>query len=263
MKSHELKTLLPNLLSEAGAVTNLAVTAENAKKSLSGHGPYADKFHACVVAVTATEKKVRPHLPALELSDADVAGFDTNLATVTDIASKGRERVESLRALKLLCETVILHRVDSMTASPIPATEQVIPMDVVRGTRGFIEAIVIQINGCFEHQWYDACSVMIRKLAETLIIAVYERYGDSHEIKGPGPEGNFLMLSKLIDAIKTKTVWNLNRETKTCLDEMKKVGDRAAHTRNYVAKKGDVEAVLRAGLRVAVDDLLHHADYKK
>jgi hypothetical protein len=96
-----------------------------------------------------------------------------------------------------------------MTASPVPSTESVLPMDVVRGTRGYLEAIVTQINGCYEHQWYDACSVMIRKLAEILIIAVYEHRKSAHEIKGA--DDNFLMLSKLIDNIKTKTAWNLGR----------------------------------------------------
>jgi hypothetical protein len=168
--------------------------------------------------------------------------------------------VTALRAFKLVCETVILHRAESMTASPLPATEQVIPMDVVRGTRGYIEAIVPQINGCYEHQWYDACSVLLRKLGEILIIAVYEKRGESHEIKGT--DGNFLMLSKLIEAIKTKTSWNLGRETKPCLDEMKKLGDRAAHNRHYIAKKPDVDGLINNGLRAAVDDLLHQAGFK-
>jgi hypothetical protein len=132
-------------------------------------------------------------------------------------------------------------------------------MDVVRGTRGYLESVVNQINGCYEHQWYDACSVMIRKLAEILIIAVYDHKGAAHEIKGA--DGNFLMLSKLIDHIKTKADWNLGRETKPCLDKMKELGDRAAHTRHYITKKPDVDG-LRSGLRVTVDDLLHQAALK-
>ncbi|HEY7312238.1 MAG TPA: hypothetical protein VH643_22940 [Gemmataceae bacterium] len=102
--------------------------------------------------------------------------------------------------------------------------------------------------------------MMIRKLAEILIIAVYEHKGVAPEIKGP--DGNFLMLSKLIDNIKTKTAWNLGRETKPCLDKMKELGDRAAHHRHYVARKVDVDS-LQSGLRVTVDDLLNHAGLKK
>jgi hypothetical protein len=173
--------------------------------------------------------------------------------------TKETDRVAALRSLKLLCETVILHKAESATASPVPSTEGVLPLDVVRGTRGYLENIVNQINGCYEHQWYDACSVMIRKLAEILIITVYEKKGVPHEIKGP--DSNFLMLSRLIDAIKTKAAWGLGRETKPCLDKMKELGDRAAHNRHYLAKKTDVDAVV-SGLRVTVDDLLHHAGLK-
>ena len=42
-------------------------------------------------------------------------------------------------------------------ASP---TEEVIPFSVVRGTRGYLEAITHQINGSYHHGWYDACVVM-------------------------------------------------------------------------------------------------------
>ncbi len=47
-------------------------------------------------------------------------------------------------------------------------SQKVIPMSVVRGTRGYIEKVANQINGCYEKGWYDACAVMIRRLVETL-----------------------------------------------------------------------------------------------
>lgn len=259
MKAHELRSLLPNLLAEAEGATDIAKTAEKHKKSIGGNGPYADRFHRAVVSIATTETKVRPHLPGLGLSPDEQAQFDNGLAALKATGTKKADRVAALRSLKLLCETVILHKAEAVTASPVPSTEGVLPLDVVRGTRGYLENIVNQINGCYEHQWYDACSVMIRKLAEILIIAVYEKKGVPHEIKGP--DSNFLMLSKLIDAIKTKTAWGLGRETKPCLDKMKELGDRAAHNRHYLAKKADVDGVV-SGLRVTVDDLLHHAGLK-
>src|SRR5207302_9934091 len=122
-----------------------------------------------------------------------------------------KARTESLKGVQLLCQSVVLPRIERMTASPVPATEQVLPMSVVRGTRGYIEKVVVQANGTYEHQWYDACSVMIRRLAETLIIEAYEAKGEAEEIK---QDGNFLMLSGLIDHIQSKSAWNLSRETK-------------------------------------------------
>src|SRR5262249_45522784 len=138
-------------------------------------------------------------------------------------------------------------------AASRPATEHVLPFEVVKGTRGYLEQIVNQANGCYEKGWYDACSVMVRKLVEVLIIAVYEKKGEVEAIK---KDGNFLMLSGLTDDILTRAAWNLGRETKAALPQLKSLGDRSAHNRHYMARKADVDKVLPA-LRVAVEDLLH------
>jgi hypothetical protein len=145
--------------------------------------------------------------------------------------------------------------VDEDAASQ-PATEQVLPLDVVKGTRTYLEQIVNQANGCYQKGWYDACSVMVRKLVEVLIIAVFEAKGAAAAIK---KDDNFLMLSGLVDAILARADWNLGRETKTALPLLKSLGDRSAHNRHYMARKADVDRVL-PGLRVMVEDLLHHAN---
>jgi hypothetical protein len=144
-------------------------------------------------------------------------------------------------------------------AASQPATEHVLPLDVVRGTRKYLEQIVNQANGCYEKGFYDPCSVMVRKLIEVLIIAVFEAKGEAAAIK---KDDNFLMLSGLVDAILSRTDWNLGRETKTALPLLKSLGDRSAHNRHYLARKADVERML-PGLRVVVEDLLHHAGLAK
>jgi hypothetical protein len=148
---------------------------------------------------------------------------------------------------------------DDEDAASQPATEHVLPLDVVKGTRKYLEQIVNQANGCYEKCWFDACSVMVRKLVEVFIIAVFEAKGEAGAIK---KDDNFLMLSGLVDAILARTDWNLGRETKTALPLLKSLGDRAAHNRHYMARKADVDKVL-PGLRVMVEDLLHHANLVK
>jgi hypothetical protein len=261
MTPQDLRTLLTKLVTDTESANNIAKTAEGGRQSLEGSGHYARKFHDAVVAITATENKVRLHLDGLGLDAAALKLFDQNLAIVKDVSQKVKTRVPAARALRLVCETVIVPKAESVTASSVPATELVLPLAVVKDTRSFLEKIVTQANGCYERQWYDACSVMIRKLAELLIIAVYDNKGVAADIKDGD---SFLQLSKLIGHIKTKqNVWHLGRDTCPCLDEMKKVGDRAAHTRNYIATKADVDAVLNKGLRTAIEDLLHHSGWKK
>jgi len=95
---------------------------------------------------------------------------------------------------------------------------------------------------------------MIRKFVEILIIEVYEAQHKASDIKGGN--GDFFMLGDLVSSILKETSWNLSRETKRVLPEIKSLGDRSAHNRRYIAKKADVDKVI-PGLRVLADDLLH------
>src|SRR5687768_3640064 len=62
-------------------------------------------------------------------------------------------------------------------------SEQVVAVSLVKDTRGYIEAVVNQVNGCYERGWFDACAVMIRRLLETLIIEAFEANGLADKIK--------------------------------------------------------------------------------
>jgi hypothetical protein len=259
MKSHELRTLLPNLLAEAKAATEIARTAERSKQSLGGHGRYAERFHSAVVSLTTTEKKVRPHLAGLVLTADELGLFDASLTMLKGNGTQSQERTAALRTLQMVCETVILHKIDGIVVSPIPATEPVLPLDVVKNTRSYLTPIIIQANGCYERTWYDACSVMVRKLAEVLIIAVFEKKGVLDEIRKA--DGSLAGLQELIGKIKSHPEWNLDRTTGPCLDKMKELGDRSAHKRHYTATKQDVDGIL-TNLRVAIDDLIHLAGFR-
>lgn len=72
-----------------------------------------------------------------------------------------------------------------------PTNEFILPHGIVRGTRGYVERVVFQINGCYEKGWFDGCAVMMRRLIETLIIECFEKYGIASKIKNPG-SGDFL-----------------------------------------------------------------------
>src|SRR5262249_59932179 len=105
---------------------------------------------------------------------------------------------------------------------------------------------------------YDAGSVRIRRVVETLIIEVYEAKGEADEIK---KDGDYLMLSGLVENILKKTAWGLQRETKNPLPLLKSLGDRSAHSRRYLAKKQDIDKVTH-GLRVVAQDLILLAGLK-
>jgi hypothetical protein len=120
----------------------------------------------------------------------------------------------------------------------LPESEQVLAHSLVRNTRGYIEKIVYQINGAYEHGWYDACAIMIRRLVETLIIEAFEKHGIANKIQN---NGDFFYLKDLIIATLNEPAWNLGRNTKQALPKLKDVGDRSAHSRRFIAHRSDIQ----------------------
>lgn len=141
-----------------------------------------------------------------------------------------------------------------------PARSQlVIPASVVRRTRGYIEKVVNQVNGTYEHGWYDACAVMIRRLVETLIIEACEHRNQSDLIQGS--DGNYFMLKDLIAVVESRTEWGLGRESKKALSKLKTIGDLSAHSRRHNTHRGDIESVM-TGIRTLVQELVYLAGLK-
>lgn len=135
----------------------------------------------------------------------------------------------------------------------------VINSALVINTREYIESIVYQVNKSYISGCYDACAVLSRRLIETLIIEVYEEKGISDDIKHP--DGNYKMLKDLISIIKTST-FNLDRNTKKALDEIKRIGDLSAHNRRFKARTMDIDS-LRPHLRIAIEILVSLANIQR
>ena len=138
-------------------------------------------------------------------------------------------------------------------------SQQVLPASLTRGTRGYIERIANQVNGCYEKGWYDSCAVMIRRLIETLIIEAFEHNKLSLSIKNK--QGEFLYLNDLIDRTLTEGSWNLSRNTKAALKNFKSVGDKSAHSRRFNARRWDIDKIVD-DLRTASEEFLYLAALK-
>lgn len=138
-------------------------------------------------------------------------------------------------------------------------SQQVIPLSVIRNTRGYLEKVANQVNGSYEQGWFDACAVMVRRLVETLIIEVFEHHHIDYKIQDPN--GDFLPLKDLVNLTLNETTWNLTRNTKQGLPKLKSVGDLSAHSRRYVAHRPDIDKIIN-DLRVVVQELVYLADLK-
>lgn len=135
----------------------------------------------------------------------------------------------------------------------------IFPMELLENTRAYLNVTATQAICCYDYGMYDASLVMLRKLLETLIIELFERYNISEKIKNP-QTSNFYFLSDLVSVLLKETSWNLSRNTTMALPEIKKNADMSAHNRTYNAKKADIDN-LKSGIRTVIQELVAFIDY--
>ena len=113
---------------------------------------------------------------------------------------------------------------------------------MVRGTRGYIEKVTNQVNGCYEKGWFDSCAVMMRRLLETLIIECFEKHGIDATIKDAS--GDFLFLRDLITRMLQETAWNLGRNVKAALPRLK-TSETSPHTAGGTTRTAKISTSCR------------------
>lgn len=165
--------------------------------------------------------------------------------------------------LKAIARTDIRTYLEPMLGAAQPAVDQdlgFLPRDVWNNTRGYLEKVCEQLNGCFQLHFYDAASVMLRRIIETLIIECYEHLQRENEIKGK--DNNYLMLRDLIKKATNAGGLTLGRDAVKALNDIKELGDRSAHNRRYNAVKADLEKI-QSGVRVVVDEMVNVASLRR
>lgn len=150
--------------------------------------------------------------------------------------------------------------IDALLNAPqvIVPTDNYFPLELFNNTRGYLVTIAHQAAACYDQGLYDACSVMTRKLLEVLIIEAFERHSISAKLKNSND--NFYYLSDLIEIFKAETIWNIGRNAKNSLPNLKKMGDLSAHNRRYISRKSDLDK-LKDDLRIVLEELIHIIDY--
>jgi hypothetical protein len=139
-------------------------------------------------------------------------------------------------------------------------TSGYLPESIWKSTRGYIEEVCRELNGSFQHAYYNATAVMLRRLLETLIIEAYEHINRESEIKDGG--GNYLMLSDLAERACGENGHkgiNLGRDSKKVLKDARNLGNWSAHARRFLAHAGDLTK-FQAAMRFLVQELIQIAD---
>lgn len=136
----------------------------------------------------------------------------------------------------------------------IEATDTILPTLLYENTRGYIESLSKQINASYENNIFDGCAVLMRRLLEICLIHSYENQGIDSDIKDS--QGNFKMLSDIISNALRNPKLSLSRNTKSCLEDFRAIGNYSAHKIYYNAKRADISKV-RLDFRATIEELLY------
>jgi len=227
---------------------NVAKTARRNRASLAGLNFYADKL-----ANLRSDAFVRFQ----QLNDPSLGDISAMAEMVEAVFAPGtdyRKRVAVSRNLLHELKTKKWRSGDTLVVAD---EETLFPSSLIAQTkRGYLITVCRQMNGCFGSGWYDAAAVMMRRLLETSIIEAFEAHHVDGKIKNS--QGDFLQLTDLIAAALSENSWNLSRNTKKALPNLRDVGHISAHSRRYTAQRPDIVRVSQ-DFRLAIEEFLHLA----
>lgn len=123
-------------------------------------------------------------------------------------------------------------------------------------TRGYIERLAKQINATYEHNIFDGCAVIMRRLLEILLILSYQHLRIDAEIKDA--VGNYFMLDAIITNARQNLTLNLSRNGKASADIFRTLGNFSAHKIEYNCKREYIASEIPS-FRALVSELLHKA----
>jgi len=134
----------------------------------------------------------------------------------------------------------------------VTVDDTILPAAWFTGTRAYLERMVHQINGAYQFGFYDGCAALCRRLMESLIVEIYIHQERQQDIQN---NGAFLMLRRLIAKVRSDPKVTLGRNTPKTMDEIKSLGDTAAHDRTYITEQLDLDDV-KARYRRMIRELM-------
>lgn len=245
-RQHTPQDLIAELAKQAEGI---ARTARKHNKSLNGSNFYGEKLAELRTDATNAFRQLASG-PV-----GDVSVLTELLETSFSPSAAPEDRRDAVRELRFQLKTKWAKAEPSAT----PGEEDAIfPLALLAKTgRAYLSHIARQMNGSFVAGWYDACAVMMRRLVEVSIIEAYA--GRKIEAKIKNSNGDYFQLTELVKHALSESVFNLSRNTKGFLPQLRDIGHLSAHGRYFTAQKSDIEKV-RQGCRVVVEEFLRIGD---
>ncbi|MBE2256195.1 MAG: hypothetical protein IAE65_08345 [Ignavibacteria bacterium] len=137
--------------------------------------------------------------------------------------------------------------------------DTILPESLMTQTRGYIESLSKQINASYNHNVFDGCAVLMRRLLEILLIHSYEAVNLESQIT---ENGGFRNLSFIINHTYSTKPFKLSKDCLEVLDSFRQMGNFSAHRIQFNAKRKDIDNV-KLQYRVTIEELLYTSKIKK
>jgi hypothetical protein len=227
----------------------VAKKARRYRKSLSGDNFYGNKLVDLRLDAASTFEKFN------EQSAGDTAAVAELIEAIFGTSTSKADRLRAYRELSFSLRTAWRK---ASTSSPAETAEGFFPATILAQTkRRYISSIGHQMNSCYAHGLRDACTVMMRRLLEIVIIEAFETKGVAAKIKDA--DENYFHLSKLIDLALAEQKLPLSRNTKRVLPKLRDAGHLSAHGRYFLAAPEDIDKMQKE-CRIVLEEFLHHAE---
>ena len=123
------------------------------------------------------------------------------------------------------------------------------------GKERYLRDIIFEINLCYKNGAYNACSVLLRRLLETLIIKAHQRAGSLQNVTKTN--GNIYSLEDLIADVVSNKRFSLSRNAYDAMPHLKRLGDWGAHNPNVLIRKVVDLDPIKDKSRLCVEELLN------
>lgn len=194
----------------------------------------------------------------LHFSKPNISRLKRNIKGSKDIVAGGSSGQLKLHAKKITAMDAEYPQIKDESEEVI-SDDVILPSALFQGTRGYVESLSRQINASYDHNIFDGCAVLMRRLLEILLIHSYENLGVESEIKDVS--GNYKMLNHIVKNAKINSKLSLSRNTKDAIDDFRVVGNFSAHKIFYNAKRRDISKI-SSEYRAAIEELLYKSGIK-
>jgi len=220
----------------------------------------AEVDKACYLAFFYLRKEKKEEFTVVEVEQwlVKAGSAKPNRSRLTERLRSSQSTIKSGRGFRLSLK--FIGELDARFPDVAEKSQEVIDTGTIlpaadyQKTRGYIESLAKQINAAYEHNIFDGCAVLMRRLVEILLILSYQKLGIDAAIKDSS--GNYFLLDGIISDARNNTMLNLSRNSKKTVDVFRTLGNFSAHKIEYICRREYIREEITP-FRALVSELLH------